>query len=57
MSSKRKTEVSKCCNTSYETKSNGLWNYHVCCKCKNKTEIIKVWNHILKAMEKNIITG
>lgn len=40
----RKTDVSNCCNTSYETKSNGLWNYYVCNKCNNKTKIVKVWN-------------
>lgn len=45
---KRKTEVSKCCNTSYDTKSNGLWNYYVCHKCKDKTEVVKVWNKLVK---------
>jgi len=45
---KRKTKVSSCCNTSYDTKSNGLWNYYVCHKCKDKTEVVKVWNRLVK---------
>jgi|TARA_R110000796_G_scaffold72506_1_gene163838 hypothetical protein len=45
---KIKTEVSKCCNSSFETKSNGLWNYHVCNVCGGKAEVIKVWNKNLK---------
>ena len=45
---KRKTEVSECCNTSYDTKSNSLWNYYVCNKCKDETEVVKVWNRLVK---------
>jgi len=41
---KFKTLVSDCCNTKFETKSNGLWNYYVCNKCGDKTAPIKVWN-------------
>lgn len=28
---------SDCCNATFETKSNGLWNYYVCDKCWKKT--------------------
>jgi hypothetical protein len=43
----RKTSVSDCHYTTYQTKSNGLWNYYVCNKCGNKTEPIKVWNKLV----------
>ena len=28
---------SDCCKDKYNSKSNGLWTYYVCCKCGKKT--------------------
>jgi hypothetical protein len=36
---KRKKYTTKCCDSTYETKHNGLWNYEVCTKCGNKAEL------------------
>lgn len=33
--------ISNCCKSTFETKSNGLYNYYVCDNCWKKTEPIK----------------
>ena len=43
MKKTRKILLSNCCQTHFETKSNGLWDYHVCIKCKDKTIPKKYW--------------
>lgn len=36
---KRKKYVTKCCESTYIDKHNGLWNYVVCMNCGEKTEL------------------